>query len=117
MHINRALKRVRSHIRGSLEKHHGSPTISFIFTSETEECLRILKAEFDSVSGQREPHVIWPKMVLDYMPDGEDGDTPSPIMGPIRDNRGYYLGIKVVPKNVLFRPKRTNVYLEWHEPD
>ena len=117
MHINRAIKRVRSLIRGGLEKHHGSPTISFIFATQTEECLRLLKVEFDTVATLREPHIIWPKMVLDYKPDGDDGETPSPVLKPIKDDLGRILGIRVVPKNILFRPKRTNAYLGWYEPD
>jgi hypothetical protein len=115
MHIAKALSHIRSQVRGVLEKHHHSPTIPNIFEREIEACLSHIKAEFNRVSSTIGPHIIWPKMVLEYKLD--ENDDVIPIWCPIRDSNGFILGLKVIQKEIQRKSRHCRVYLEWFPPE
>lgn len=115
MHISSALKSVRSHIRGALENHHHSPTIVQIFAKEVNSCIDALKEQFEVASRQGGQRILWPKMVVDYKPDDEE--KLSPVQSPIKDSRGFILGVKVVCKERSDGLRSTRAYLEWFPPD
>jgi hypothetical protein len=115
MHINKAIKSVHSIIRGTLERHHRSIVVTNVLEQGTQECLAKLKQDYDRVAHVTGKSTIWPKMILRYELD--EDDTPIPVFSPIKDSRGFVLGMKVQRKDLPDRPVSTKVYLEWFAPE
>lgn len=117
MDTAKALSRVHSLIRGTLERQHGSPTVVQAFRSEINDSINTLRVQFRHAREAGGTVAIWPKRVTHYMEDGPDGEDPCPVWGPIEDEFGRILGLTVTTENKDGKLGRARVRLEWHKPD
>ncbi len=117
----KALAVVKSHIQGIIVRDNHSLTLVRIFEAQVHQALHQLRTEFGLARDNGKPRMIWPRMVKDYI-CGED-DEPCPVWGPIKDQDGRILGLRVTPRTSAEdgskprKPRKIVIDLEWHAPE
>ncbi len=117
MDSSRAIGRVRSIIRGVIERENHSPTLVAIFEDQINDSLQSLRAQFRTARDLGARSTIWPKMVTSYRDDPSDEDTVLPVWGPIRNEYGEILGLDFMPVTNSGDPRRPRVHLKWVSPE
>lgn len=117
MDSSRAIGKVRSIIRGVIERESHSPTLVTIFDAQINDSLQNLRAQFRAARESAVRSTIWPKMVTGYRDDPADEDTVLPVWGPIRNECGEILGLEFMPITNSGDPRRPRVHLKWVAPE
>lgn len=115
MDSTRALAHVRSLIRGAIEKENGSPTVVRIFEGQINESIQRLREQFQQAKSNTAPVILWPKMVHGYISDADD--MPSPVWGPICDEQGQILGLRVISQTRQGEKRKLRVFIDWASPE
>ena len=119
MELAQATARVRHIIRETLVNECGSPVVANmmngILEQQINESIRRLRDEFKRAKERGTEHIIWPRMVMRYAPD-EEGNEVFPVWGPVKDEEGRTLGVKVYSQTQGGIPRKPRAHLHWFPP-